>query len=136
VIARAALAAAAAAAGLALAACGTPSPDLFIVKRTGSVPGANLELLVSDTSVRCNGDDPRELSSAQILTARELLEDLKDVQDDGGPPREPPARIFRFRVLTEEGTLTFGDTATRPDVLPRVARFTRTVAQDLCGLRR
>jgi hypothetical protein len=37
---RRAAVAVAVAAALALAACGTPSPDLFVVHRSGSVPGA------------------------------------------------------------------------------------------------
>ena len=51
-------------------------------------------------------------------------------------PAAPPAQIFRFAVRTEEGILRYGDTAQRPEVLPRLTRFTRRVAIDLCGLRR
>ena len=51
---------AAAVAGLAAAACGTPSPDLFVVERDGTVPGAKLTLLVSDQTARCNDASRRE----------------------------------------------------------------------------
>lgn len=135
---RAALALAAAgllAAGAA--GCGTPSPDLFVVSRTGSVPGAKLELLVSDQSARCNGAPARPLTSAQIIEARGILRDLLEAQTSKvAVTPDAPAQIFSFAVTTEEGTLRFADTAQRPAVLPELARFTRRVAIDTCGLRR
>ena len=115
-----------------LVACGTASPDLFVVERSGSVPGARLRLLVSDTSVRCNGGEPRALTSAQVLEARAIARDLAEVR--GAPPAR--ARVFAFSVRHEGGTLRFADTAASPPVLPRLARFTRRVAQDVCGLPR
>jgi hypothetical protein len=112
--------------------CGTPSPDLFVVERTGSVPGARLTLLVSDGSVRCNGGEPRPLGSAALLEARDIAREL---------PAAPPttggeAQLFAFTVRHAGGTLRFPDTAARPTVLPRLARFTRGVAQDVCALER
>ncbi|MBA3326877.1 MAG: hypothetical protein H0T43_01060, partial [Solirubrobacterales bacterium] len=121
---------------LVLAACGTAAPDLFVVQRSGSVPGADLRLLVSDASVRCNGGPPRQLSSEEVLEARTLADDLRELQTSGRRPPAARAQIFSFAVRTEEGTLRFADTAARPDVLPRVTRFTRRAATDLCGLRR
>ena len=39
-----------------VAGCGTPSPDLFVVDRSGPDRNANVELLVNDGgSVTCNG---------------------------------------------------------------------------------
>ncbi len=70
----------------AVAACGTPSPDLFVVHRSGDVPGAKLDLLVSDTSVRCNGKR-HPLSSDQIIEARALTDDLLETQRDPVRPR-------------------------------------------------
>jgi hypothetical protein len=66
--------------GACVAACGTPSPDLFVMKRSGSVPGAKLEMLVSDQTTRCNHGPVKPLTSAQILEARDILRDLLDVQ--------------------------------------------------------
>lgn len=122
---------------LGLGACGTPSPDLFVVNRDGTVPGAKLTMLVSDTSVRCNGAPARSLSSAQTLDARVLTDDLLELQDSKAAV-PPPARaqIFRFAVRTQGGTLRYPDTAQRPTVLPRLTRFVRRVAIDLCGLER
>lgn len=135
---RAALAAAAAATlTFALGACGTPSPDLFVVHRTGNVPGARFDLLVSDTTARCNRDAPRSLSSPQIIEARDILKDLLELQrGKTALPPSPPAQIFRFSVRSEEGTLRYGDTTQRPSVLPRLSRFMRDLATGLCGLQR
>jgi hypothetical protein len=134
---RVAGAAALLAAALAFVACGTPSPDLFVVHRTGSIPGAKLDLLVSDTTVRCNLGKPRSLSSAQILEARDITNDLLEFQRaKAALPPAPPAQIFRFSVRSEAGTLRYGDTTQRPTVLPRLSRFTRDDAVGLCGLQR
>jgi hypothetical protein len=132
--------AAAVAAGCAAAAgagCGTPSPDLFVKHRDGTVPGAKLEMLVSDTTARCNGGPVHPLTSAQTLQARDLLRDLLAIQNgEVKVPRAPAAQIFRYAVETEKGTLRYPDTAQKPPVLPRLTLFVRRVAIDTCGLAR
>ena len=135
---RGALGAACAAATLVPTACGgTPSPDLFVVNRDGTVPGAKLTLLVSDTSVRCNGGKPHPLPSDATIDARVLSDDLLTLQDDKTVlPAVSKAQIFRFAVRTQKGTLRYPDTAQRPSVLPRLTRFVRRTAIDLCGLER
>ena len=130
-------AAAVAALAAAVAGCGTASPDLFVVKRDGTVPGAKLDLLVSDQTVRCNRGPAQRLTSAQILEARDIRRDLIDVQEGAvDVPAAPPAQFFSFAVTTEQGTLRYPDTAQRPQVLPRLSRFVRRVAIDTCGLER
>jgi len=123
--------------GLAIASCGTPSPDLFVVNRGGTVPGAKLELLVSDQTARCNRDPVKNLSSRQIIEARAIRRELLLVQtDDEAIPPAPPAQIFTFAVQTGQGTLRYPDTQQRPAILPRLSRFVRRVAIDTCGLER
>lgn len=124
-------------AAVAAAGCGTPSPDLFVVKRDGTVPGAKLSMLVSDQSVRCNGAAAKQLTSAQILEARDIRRSLLEIQAGTvAVPRARPAQFFSFAVTTEEGTLRYPDTAQKPTVLPRLSRFVRRLAIDTCGLRR
>jgi hypothetical protein len=131
------LAAAGAAAAAVLAGCGTASPDLFVMKRDGTVPGAKLELLVSDQTARCNSGPVKPLSSAQILEARDIKRDLLEVQTGiVDVPQAPPSQIFSYAVTTEEGTLRYSDTAQRPPILPRLTRFVRRIAIDTCGLQR
>ena len=127
----------AAGAALVLGACGTPSPDLFVVRRDGTVAGAKLDLLVSDTTTRCNGGAVRPLTSEQTLEARDITTELLKVQSGKvAVPPAPPAQIFRFSVRTEDGTLRYGDTTRRPGVLPRLTLFVRQLATGVCGLRR
>jgi hypothetical protein len=121
----------------ALAACGTPSPDLFVVTRTGTVPGAKLTMLVSDTSVRCNGGPAIPFTSAQTIAARDILDDLDKVQSGQvAVPKAPPAQIFSYTIRDEAGILRFGDTAQRPVVLPQTSLFVRRTAIDTCKLKR
>jgi hypothetical protein len=128
---------AALAAAIALAGCGTPSPDLFVVERDGAVPGAKLHMLISDTSVRCNHGESLPLTSKQTIEARDLTDKLLLVQTgEVAYPKPPPAQIFHFLVRNEEGTLRFPDTAQQPPVLPRTAAFVRRVAKDTCKLAR
>jgi hypothetical protein len=134
---RGAIAAAALLAMSPLAACGTPSPDLFVVNRDGTVPGAKLTLLVSDQSARCNGAPAKPLTSPQILEARDLLRQLLELQTSKDAiPNAGKAQIFSFVVQTEEGKLRYPDTQQRPVVLPRLTLFVRRVAIDTCGLQR
>ncbi len=126
-----------AAAVAAIGGCGTPSPDLFVVERTGSVPGAKLDMLVSDTSVRCNGAPALPLTSEQTIEARDITDDLRLVQSGAVTvPTAPPAQIFSFAIRTEDGILRFPDTAQLPRILPRTVRFVRRLAIDTCKLER
>ncbi len=124
-------------AAVSLGGCGTPSPDLFIVERGGTVPGAELKLLVSDQTARCNAAPAKPLTSAQIIEARGLRRDLLELQrSQDAIPDAGAAQSFRFVVKTEEGRLTYPDRQQRPEVLPRLTRFVRRVAIDTCGLQR
>jgi hypothetical protein len=122
----------------ALAGCGAAYPDVFLLTRSGSLPGARLTLLVNDGgTVRCNGGAARQLPARQLLDARRIAEDLSDdaQQDLTLPP--PRGSLLRFRIRTEDGTVTFSDidAARRPELGP-VVEFARTVAQGVCGLAR
>jgi hypothetical protein len=122
------------AAALVAAGCGGPPADLFVVQRTGSVPGADLKMLVSDGSVRCNGGPEVEISSRQLLEGRAIAEDLAKVHQSDIPAQKPV--IFGFAVRSESGTLRFADTVQRPRVLPRLVRLVRDLARGECGLAR
>ena len=118
--------------------CGTPSADLFVVTRSGSIPGAGLSLLVSDGgTVRCNGGSARSIGDQRLLTARELARDLRKPAEHALTLKPGPQSIMRYRVRSEDGTVTFSDTSRgQPLVFFRVAAFTREVAQSVCGLAR
>ena len=131
------LAALACVAAAALAGCGTPSPDLFVVERGGTVPGAKLHMLVSDTTVSCNYGKALPLTSEQTIEARDITDDLLLVQSGAVEvPQAPPAQIFSYAIRDQAGVVRFADTAQRPPILPRTARFVRRVAIDTCKLTR
>ena len=75
---RAAAAALAALAALALGACGGEARDLFLVTRSGDVPGARLTLRVTDDGrASCNGRPLVDITSAQLIAARESERDVE-----------------------------------------------------------
>jgi hypothetical protein len=120
------------------AGCGTKAPDLFVLTRTGSIPGAGLRLLVRDDGVvYCNGGPGRQLPDPQLLQAREIARELAD------PASKhlslPPARgsVLRYRIRLEEGTVTFSDDSRRQTKEMFLAqRFARVAATRVCGLPR
>jgi hypothetical protein len=117
---------------VAVAGCGGPPADLFVANRTGSVPGAKLEMLVSDGSVRCNGGTEHEISSAQVLEGRAIATDLETVKQSAIPRAKPG--VFAYEVRSEWGTIRFVDRNTSPSVLPRIVRLVRDLARTECGL--
>jgi hypothetical protein len=122
-----------------LAGCGTPSADLFVVHRSGSIPGARLTLLVSDGGfVRCNGSGPdRDLPDPLLLDARALARDLEKPAKRGLTLPPGPGSVLTYSVRLEDGTVRFSDTSPRqPAVFRRLALFVRQVAKGPCRLAR
>jgi hypothetical protein len=124
---------------LALAAggCGgIRSPDLFIVQRSGSAPGAALTLLVNEEGgVHCNGGPEGKLADPAVIQARTIQENLK------GPSSEhlslPPGgeSIFSYVVRDESGSVRFHDDSPRqPKVLHELQAFVLATAQSVCHL--
>jgi len=123
---------------IALAGCGAATPDVFLLTRSGSIPGARLTLLVNDAgTVRCNGGAPRALPGRRLLDARRIAEDLAEEAHDDLSLPAPRGSVLRYRLRTEEGTVTFSDedAVRRPELAPVIV-FARSVAQDVCGLAR
>jgi hypothetical protein len=121
----------------ALAGCGSPSADLFLVERTGADAKANLTLLVSDGgTVTCNGTE-HEISGELLLRARELERQMSE-QAELNLALEPGANaVLTYKVEMEAGTIAFSDTS-RP--LPRsfteLTVFTKDVSESVCGIDR
>lgn len=128
-----------------LAGCGEPSADLFVVTRTGNVPGARLTLLVSDGgTVRCNGGAERQITSDDLIEARKIAREFNGedadhpgpaTQDLNLPPR--PGSVLRYEVRSEKGTVTFSDnSSSQTPTMYAAAYFTRALAKRVCGLAR
>jgi hypothetical protein len=121
-----------------LAGCGAAYPDVFLLTRSGSLPGARLTLLVGDGgTVRCDGGPERPLPARRLLDARRIAEDLSEEAHDHLALPAPPDSLLRYRLRTEQGTVTFSDVdaVRRPELAPVIV-FARSVAREVCGLTR
>jgi hypothetical protein len=126
--------------------CGGPGPaDLFLVQRSGSIPGARLTLRVTDDGgAYCNRAKRAEITSAQLIEARALRTELDGKKDEDVGLAEkhlalPPGRVstLSYRVRSERGTVRFSDTSPRqPQAFYRLAKLTRDIARGPCGLAR
>ncbi len=135
--ARVALAPALASLAALIAGCGGVKPaDLFLVTRTGTIPGAPLTLLVNEEGgVSCDGSAKPRLSDKQLVQARALQEELHGPASSklSLPPR--PGSVLSYEVRTEAGTVRFSDNSSgQPEVLHKLALFVLQVAQQTCHL--
>ena len=128
---------AALAGALALAGCGTPSPDLFEVQRRGEDRNANVDVVVNDGgSVTCNGKR-HTLSADRLLRARQVLRDLEPQAELHLELPPGPRAQLRYRVRMEAGTVAFADTSRgNPKSFLALAAFTKDVTEAVCGLER
>ncbi|MEA2256799.1 MAG: hypothetical protein QOG35_2844 [Solirubrobacteraceae bacterium] len=135
---RAAILVALAAMAAAAAGCGGVAPDLFVITRTGDVPGARLTLRVTDDGrASCNGRPLVDITSAQLITARETQRDL--IAPAKARMRLPagPQSVMSYRVRSDDGAVTWSDNSRgQPLVLFRLAKLARDVARGACRLAR
>ncbi len=125
--------------------CGGPQADLFLVERAGSVPGARLTLLVSDGgTARCNRGEELPITSAQLIDAREIARELNGPEDERDGPADEgvrldpaPGSVLTYDVRVEDGSVAFSDNSRgQPPVFYEVAKLTRDIAKEVCGLPR
>jgi hypothetical protein len=122
-------------AALLVAGCGTASPDLFEVRRSGEDRAANLTMVVNDGGqVTCNGRE-HELDADRLLRARELSRELAEPAELGVELPPGPGANLSYRVRMEAGTIAFSDTSrSNPPAFNRLAAFTKDVAERVCGI--
>ena len=121
---------------VAIGACGSEARDLFLVTRSGDVPGARLTLRVTDDGrASCNGKPLVDITSAQLITAREIERDLEKPATAQLRLAPGPQPVFSYRVRTEDGGVAWSDDSPRqPAALFRLAQLTRDVAKGPCHL--
>jgi hypothetical protein len=130
--------AAASVVALVVSACGLAvrSPDLFLLTRTGE--RGKLTLLVNDGgTIRCNGKQPRQLSDALLLQARDLASGLGGDAKQGLRVPSEPNSVYEYTIRLQGGTISFPDSATAGGRYPRLAQaelFALQAAQQACGL--
>jgi hypothetical protein len=125
-----------------LGSCGgIKAPDLFIVERTGTVPGARLTLVVNEEGgVRCNGEPTRpgktlKLSDPQLVEARAIQEALHDPASRHLSLSPGPGSVFSYYVRDENGTVRFSDNSpSQPHVLRQLQLFVLQSSRALCHL--
>jgi hypothetical protein len=122
---------------LALAGCGTPSPDLFEVKRSGADRNANVDVVVNDGGrVSCNGTS-HPLDADRLLRARQVLRDLAPQAELHLELPPGPQSQLRYTARMEAGTVSFADTSRgNPQSFLELAAFTKDVTERVCGLER
>jgi hypothetical protein len=125
---------------LAAAACGAggPARDLFLVQRAGTIPDARLALRVTDDGrASCNRGPLVDITSAQLIAAREIERDLEPLAKRRFALPPGPASVLRYRVVLEDGAVRFADDSRgQPLALFRLAKLTRDVARGSCRLPR
>ena len=123
---------------LLLAGCGSEAHDLFLVTRNGDVPGARLTLRITDDGrASCNHKPLVEITSAQLISARDVSRKLEDPSKAQLRLAPGPQSVLSYRVRTEEGGVAWSDDSTRqPAVLFELAKLTRDVAKGPCRLAR
>jgi hypothetical protein len=123
---------------LLLARCGGAiAPDLFVVERTGSTPGAQLTLLVDEEGgVSCNGHAAaRKLSDPQIIKSREIQEELEKPSASHVSLPAKPGSVLNYYVRDEKGSVRFADnSAGQPAAFHKLQLFVLQAAQEVCGL--
>jgi hypothetical protein len=126
------------AATAALGGCGGEAHDLFVVQRAGSIPGASLALRVTDDGrASCNRAPLVDITSAQLIDARELQRDLGPIAARRLSLSSERGSILRYRVVLEQGAVRFADNSRgQTPALFRVAKLTRDIARGPCGLAR
>jgi hypothetical protein len=120
---------------------GIAAPDLFIVQRTGSGPGARLTLLVNEEGgVHCYTDPTHpgktlKLSDSQLVQARAIQEELHEQASNHLSLAPGAGSILNYYVREESGTVRFSDNSPgQPKVLRALALFVLQTAQQVCHL--
>jgi len=123
---------------LVLGGCGGEAKDLFVVHRSGTIPGASLDLRITDDGrASCNGRRLVDIASDQLIAAREAERELEEPAKARLRLPAVPGSVLSYRVQTEHGSVTWSDTSRgQPKVLFEVAKLTRDVAKGPCGLAR
>src|SRR6202012_1286887 len=102
--------------GLMAAAAGTGCglhvelPDLFLVTRTGG--SSKLTLVVNDGGqITCNDGKQKTITSSQLITARDLTDDLANDAKAKLAIPSPSGTVYTYTVKLQQGTISFPDRA-------------------------
>jgi hypothetical protein len=107
-------------------------PDLFLVTRTGG--GSKLTLVVNDGGqIRCNGGKQKTLASSQLITARDLADNLASDATAKLTIPPTPDTVYSYTAKLQQGTISFPDrAATGHKYLGQLEAFVLQAAQQYC----
>ncbi len=113
---------------------GVLSGDLFEVKRSGSVPGAALTLVVNEGgTVRCNGGKPLPISDPQLVLARGIQEEIKEAVSSHQDLPPGAGSVFGYYLRDEEGYVRFSDnSAGQSKIMRELQGFVLEVGRAVC----
>jgi hypothetical protein len=128
----------AAALAVVLAGCGQPSAALFSVTRGGSIAGARLHLSVTDDGhVSCNGGPLVEITSKQLIDARDVARELTKPASRHVSLPAKPGSTLNYAFTIDKDTVRFADNASGQDpAMYKGALLVRQLAQGPCRLPR
>ena len=131
-------AAAAAAIALLAAGCGQPSAALFTMTRGGSIPGAKLNLRVTDDGhVSCNGGPLVEITSKQLIDARDATRELSKPAGKHVSLPPKPGSTLNYTFTIDKDAVRFADNSAGQDpAMYKAALLVRQLAQGPCHLPR
>jgi hypothetical protein len=121
-----------------VAGCGQKSADLFSVTRDGSISRAHVVMRVTDDGhVSCNGGPLHQISSDELLRAREITRELTEPAGDHVVLHARPGSTLRYAVTIDGDTVRFADNALgqKPEMF-EAALLVRRLAKGRCGLPR
>lgn len=120
------------------AGCGAGYDDVFLVRRTGALPDARVDIVVNDGgTVTCDRGESRELDSKLLLRSRDIVRRLDESGLLGEVDPPSPRAQLRYALRTGYGDITFNDVdAVGEPELGRVIQLVRELAQRECGLAR
>ena len=123
---------------LVLVGCGQPSADLFVVNRSGSIPGAKLRLRVTDDGhVSCNGGPLVEITSKQVIDARVAADALTKPAKEHLTLPAKPGSTLDYAFTIDGDTTRFADNAPgQSSDMYEAALLVRELAKGPCQLPR
>ena len=94
------------------AGCGLDvgSPDVFLITRLGH--GSKLSVLINNGGfARCNGGKTKAISSSQLISARDLSDNLATDATKGLTIKPTARTIYTYSIRMQQGTIRFPDVA-------------------------
>ena len=118
---------------------GFAAPDLFILQRTGSGPGARLTLLVNEEGgVHCYREPTDrgptlKLSDPQLVQARAIQEELKEPAEAHVSLPARRGSVLSYYLRDENGSVRFADnSAAQPKAFRSLVLLVLQIAQQVC----